>query len=129
MASDSVCSCCITASSSCISDSAAASSPTSVCVIIRIPRPTESSAGRVGATVPDDPEPHTMMSYCDAISLGTVWSRLSRSVGGVSGQGFRRGSGAVCLLGLHLVWCLKFRRRVLGVGVARWLDVEREGAE
>ena len=31
----------------------------------------------------------------------------------------RRTSGGVCSLGLHLVWCPKYRRRVLGGRVAR----------
>ena len=30
--------------------------------------------------------------------------------------------GGVCSLGLHLVWCPKYRRRVLGGRVARRLD-------
>jgi putative transposase len=32
----------------------------------------------------------------------------------MSGQRFRRTPGGVCSLGLHLVWCPKYRRRVLG---------------
>ncbi|MBO0882464.1 MAG: transposase, partial [Mycobacterium sp.] len=40
----------------------------------------------------------------------------------MSGQRFRRTPGGVCLLGLHLVWCPKYRRRVLGGRVARRLD-------
>jgi putative transposase len=31
---------------------------------------------------------------------------------------FRRSPGGVCSLGLHLVWCLKYRRRILGGRVA-----------
>ena len=31
---------------------------------------------------------------------------------------FRRTPGGVCSLGLHLVWCPKYRRRVLGGRVA-----------
>ena len=31
---------------------------------------------------------------------------------------FRRVSGGVCSLGLHLVWCPKYRRRILGGRVA-----------
>lgn len=38
------------------------------------------------------------------------------------GQRFRRTPGGVCSLGLHLVWCPKYRRRVLGGRVARRLD-------
>jgi len=40
----------------------------------------------------------------------------------MSGQRFRRRPGGVCWLGLHLVWCPKYRRRVLGGRVARGLD-------
>lgn len=40
----------------------------------------------------------------------------------MSGQRFRRTPGGVCLLGLHLVWCPRFRRRVLGGRFARRLD-------
>jgi putative transposase len=40
----------------------------------------------------------------------------------MSGQRFRRTPGGVCSLGLHLVWCPKYRRRVLGGRVARRLD-------
>lgn len=36
----------------------------------------------------------------------------------MSGQRFRRTSGGVCSLGLRLVWCPKYRRRVLGGRVA-----------
>lgn len=46
----------------------------------------------------------------------------SRKVRGMSGQRFRRTPGGVCSLGLHLVWCPKYRRRVLGGRVARRLD-------
>jgi putative transposase len=41
-----------------------------------------------------------------------------RSVCGMSEHGFRRTPGGVCSLGLHLVWCPKYRRRVLGGRVA-----------
>lgn len=40
----------------------------------------------------------------------------------MSGQRFRRTPGGVCSLGLHLAWCPKYRRRVLGGRVARRLD-------
>ena len=36
----------------------------------------------------------------------------------MSQRGFRRTPGGVCSLGLHVVWCLKYRRRVLGGRVA-----------
>ena len=39
---------------------------------------------------------------------------LFRSVGGMSGRRFGRTLGGVCSLGLHLVWCPKYRRGVLG---------------
>jgi putative transposase len=45
-----------------------------------------------------------------------------RDVRIVSGQRFRRPPGGVYALGLHLVWCPKYRRRVLGGRVARRLD-------
>lgn len=45
-----------------------------------------------------------------------------RNVLAMSGQRFRRTPGDVCSLGLHLVWCPKYRRRVLGGRVARRLD-------
>lgn len=35
---------------------------------------------------------------------------------------FRRSAGGVTSLGLHLVWCPKYRRRVLGSRVATRLD-------
>jgi REP-associated tyrosine transposase len=35
---------------------------------------------------------------------------------------FRRTPGGVCWFGLHLVWCPKYRRRVLGGRIARRLD-------
>ena len=41
-----------------------------------------------------------------------------RSVCGMPEHGFRRAPGGVCSLGLHLVWCPKYRRRVLGGRVA-----------
>jgi putative transposase len=49
----------------------------------------------------------------------------------MSGQRFRRTPGGVCSLGLHLVWCLKYRRRVLGGRVALRLDglIEQIAAE
>jgi putative transposase len=36
----------------------------------------------------------------------------------MSQRRFRRTSGGVCSLGLHLVWCPKYRRRILGGRVA-----------
>lgn len=36
----------------------------------------------------------------------------------MSGRRFRRTPGGVCSLGLHLVWCPKYRRRILGGRVA-----------
>jgi putative transposase len=36
----------------------------------------------------------------------------------MSERRFRRTQGGVCSLGLHLVWCQKYRRRVLGGRVA-----------
>lgn len=42
----------------------------------------------------------------------------SRNVCGMSERRFRRTPGGVCSLGLHLVWCPKYRRRVLGGRVA-----------
>lgn len=36
----------------------------------------------------------------------------------MSERRFRRTPGGVCSLGLHLVWCPKYRRRVLGGRVA-----------
>lgn len=45
-----------------------------------------------------------------------------RNVRGMSEGRFRRTPGGVCSLGLHLVWCPKYRRRVLGGRVARRLD-------
>lgn len=42
----------------------------------------------------------------------------SRKVCGMSGQRFRCTPGGVCSLGLHLVWCPKYRRRVLGGQIA-----------
>jgi putative transposase len=41
-----------------------------------------------------------------------------RKVRGMSERRFRRTPGGVCSLGLHLVWCPKYRRRVLGGRVA-----------
>jgi putative transposase len=46
----------------------------------------------------------------------------SRSVFGVPERRFRHTPGGVCSLGLHLVWCPKYRRRVLGGRVAGRLD-------
>jgi len=51
-----------------------------------------------------------------------VLSVSLRNVRVVSGQRFRRTPGGVCSLGLHLVWCAKYRGRVLGGRVARRLD-------
>ncbi|WP_158089887.1 hypothetical protein [Mycobacterium kyorinense] len=46
----------------------------------------------------------------------------------MSGQRFRRTPGGVCSLGLHLVWCPKYRRRVSVLGAAaRWDRRERPG--
>ena len=45
-----------------------------------------------------------------------------RSVCGMPERRFRYTPGGVCALGLHLVWCQKYRRRVLGGRVARRLD-------
>lgn len=45
-----------------------------------------------------------------------------RKIRCMSGQRFRRTPGGVCSLGLHLVWCPKYRRQVLGGRVARRLD-------
>ncbi|MGH3635948.1 IS200/IS605 family transposase [Mycobacterium sp.] len=36
----------------------------------------------------------------------------------MSERRFRRNPGGVCSLGLHLVWCRKYRRRILGGRVA-----------
>jgi putative transposase len=41
-----------------------------------------------------------------------------RNVCGMSERRFRRTPGGVCSLGLHLVWCPKYRRRILGGRVA-----------
>ena len=41
-----------------------------------------------------------------------------RKVRGMSERRFRRTPGGVCSLGLHLVWCPKYRRRVLAGRVA-----------
>ena len=58
------------------------------------------------------------------VTSGGSWvlSVPSRKVRGMSGQRFRRTPGGVCSLGLDLVWCAKYRRRVLGGRVARRLD-------
>lgn len=45
----------------------------------------------------------------------------------MSRQRFRRTSGGVCSLGVHLVWRLKYRRRVLGGRVARRLGEQIAG--
>ena len=42
----------------------------------------------------------------------------SHNVRGMSERRFRRTPGGVCSLGLHLVWCPRSRRRVLGGRVA-----------
>jgi putative transposase len=39
----------------------------------------------------------------------------------MSERRFRRTPGSVSSLGLHLVWCPKYRRRILGGRVARRL--------
>ena len=41
-----------------------------------------------------------------------------RRVRGVSERRFGRIPGGVCSLGLHLVWCPRYRRRILGGRVA-----------
>ena len=46
-----------------------------------------------------------------------------RKVRGMSQRRFRRTPGGVSSLGLHVVWCPKYRRRILGGRVARRLDV------
>jgi putative transposase len=53
--------------------------------------------------------------------VNSVWSWVSvssRNVCGMSERRFRRTAGGVCLLGLHVVWCLKYRRQILGGRVA-----------
>ncbi|WP_264916385.1 IS200/IS605 family transposase [Mycobacterium kiyosense] len=45
----------------------------------------------------------------------------------MSGQRFRRTPGGVCSLGLHLVWCPKYRRRVSVLGAAARWDRHRLG--
>ena len=40
-------------------------------------------------------------------------------VRGMSERRFRRTPGGVSSLGLHVVWCPKYRRRILGGRVAR----------
>lgn len=45
-----------------------------------------------------------------------------RNVCGMSERRFRRPPGGVCSLGLHLVWCPKYRRRILGRRVAARCD-------
>ena len=47
-----------------------------------------------------------------------VLSVLFCNVCGMSERRLRRTPGGVCSLGLHLVWCPKYRRRVLGGRVA-----------
>jgi putative transposase len=44
-----------------------------------------------------------------------------RKVCGMSERRFRRTPGGVSSLGLHVVWCPKYRRRILGGRVARRL--------
>jgi putative transposase len=51
-----------------------------------------------------------------------VLSVPSRSVCGVSERRFCRTPGGVCSLGLHLVWCPKYRCRILGGRVAARCD-------
>src|ERR1700681_4343611 len=46
----------------------------------------------------------------------------------MSERRFRRTPGGVCSLGLHLVWCPKYRRRILGGRVARRCGELLEGA-
>ena len=40
----------------------------------------------------------------------------------MSERRFRRTPGGVCSLGFHLLWCPKYRRRILGGRVARRCD-------
>jgi putative transposase len=47
-----------------------------------------------------------------------VLSVLFCKVRSMSERRFRRTPGGVCSLGLHLVWCPKYRRRILGGRVA-----------
>jgi hypothetical protein len=47
-----------------------------------------------------------------------------RNMRGMSEGRFRRTAGAVSLLWLHLVWCPKYRRRILGGRVAAGCGVE-----
>ena len=50
---------------------------------------------------------------------GTVGSSVPfRRVRGMSKRRFGRNAGGVCSLGLHLLWCPEYRRRVLGGRVA-----------
>jgi putative transposase len=49
----------------------------------------------------------------------SVWLPKVR---GVSERRFRRTSGGVSSLGVHVVWCPKYRRRILGGRVARRLS-------
>jgi putative transposase len=51
-----------------------------------------------------------------------VLSVSTRNFRVMAGDRFRRTPGGVCSLGLHLVWCPKYRRGVLGGRVARRLD-------
>jgi putative transposase len=44
----------------------------------------------------------------------------------MSERGFGRTRGGVCWLGLHLVWCPKYRRRILGGRVAAHCSELRE---
>jgi putative transposase len=47
---------------------------------------------------------------CVVVSLSVPF----RMVRGMSEHRFGRTPGGVCSLGLHLVWCPKYRRRILG---------------
>ena len=56
-------------------------------------------------------------------SVGSfVLSVPFRNVGGMFERRFRRTPGGVCSLGFHLLWCPKYRRRILGGRVARRCD-------
>ena len=53
-----------------------------------------------------------------------------RKVRGMSERRFRRTPGGVCSLGLQLVWCPKYRRRVVGGRVAvRWGELLEQIAD
>jgi hypothetical protein len=55
---------------------------------------------------------------------GRRWLSVSfRRVRGMSERRFRRTLGGVSSPGLHMAWCPKYRRRILGGRVARRLNV------